>query len=385
MSSIIARLRTGNGIATFAATCCLIFFSLVFVMPAHATDPIGTATQMSMTCPPGGVGSGTCFRVTINGCAGGTFYAGAKLNTSTNGTPIGAVILTTGGGDSYYDTTTQFKVSGQCGGTCGEQTVLDLNAAGYNTIQTNFEDPDTDTSIAGWLTGSTTSIIGPRLLACRYATFVNWAWTFLLKSDTSRPVCATGNSAGSAALAFALSQYELGSSSGPGPVLTLAEVTSGPPLSSLQHACLSMSKAPTVTATCPSGTPINESIGLSDAGQFVDPSFDGESDCVGTVCTPDSTDTCGITIKNNVTAPAVLHHDSILSDTDPPLTSFNTTVRQLFGADDGSASVPLGMEWYNVITSTKSQVCVPNAQHALPGYTTGEAQIVTDIKNMCVK
>ena len=373
----------------FSQLAVLFLFALglsaVFTTPAHAVDSIGTATSVSMACPFAGVLHGKCYEVTISGCAGGTFIAQAKLNASTAGTPIGTVLLTIGGGGNFwYDNAATFKVPGNCNGNCGEQTVLDLNAAAYDTIQTNFSDPNNSASeFAGWLTGSTTSAIGPRELACRYATLVNWAWTSLLLRDQTRPVCATGNSAGSAALGYALSQYQLGSSSGPGPVLKLAELTSGPPFSRLDHACLSKSKAPTDTVSCPANASVNESLGLSDAANFVDPAYDGDLDCVGSTCVPDSSDLCGFTLKNNHAAPAVLLHDSILSDTDPPLVNFTTTVRVLFGEADGSASVALGQEWLNVITSPKSQACVPLAKHSLPGYTNGEQQIVADMKALC--
>jgi hypothetical protein len=362
-----------------------VALSLMFPQSARAVDSIGSATSATMACPFAGVPHGKCYKVTISGCAGGTFIAQAKLNTSTAGTPVGTVILTIGGGGNFwYDNAATFKIPGNCNGNCGEQTVLDLNAAAYTTIQTNFSDPSSSASeFAGWLTGSTTSAIGPRELACRYATMINWAWTTLLQSDQTHPVCATGNSAGSAALAYALAQYQLGSGSGQGPVLRLAELTSGPPFSRLDHACLSKSKAPVDTVSCPVNASINESLGLTDAANFVDPAYDGDDDCVGSTCTPDSSDPCAYTLKNNLTAPAVLLHDSILSDIDPPLVNFSTTVRVLFGAADGSASVALGQEWLNEITSTKSQACVPFAQHSLPGYTDGEQQIVADIKALC--
>ncbi len=257
--------------------------SAVFTTPARAVDSIGTATSTNMPCPFAGVPHGKCYKVTITGCAAGTFIAQVKLNTSTAGTPIGTVLLTIGGGGNFwYDNAATFKVPGNCGGNCGD-------AAAYDTIQTNFSDPSNSASeFAGWLTGSTTSAIGPRALACRYATLVNWAWTSLLQSDQTRLVCATGNSAGSAALAYALSQYQLGSSSGPEPVLKLAELTSGPPFSRLDHACLTKSKAPTDTVSCPANASVNESLGLSDSANFVDPAYDGELDCSGNTCNPDA-------------------------------------------------------------------------------------------------
>src|SRR5258708_9083847 len=99
-----------------------------------------------MACPFAGVPHGKCYKVTISGCPGGTFIAQVKLNTFTAGTPIGTVLLTIGGGNFWYDNAATFKVPGNCGGNCGEQTVLDLNAAAYDTIQTNVSDPSNSAS-----------------------------------------------------------------------------------------------------------------------------------------------------------------------------------------------------------------------------------------------
>ncbi len=365
----------------------LVGLSVLFAQPAHATDPIGTASGNQITCPPGGAPNGTCFRVTISGCAGGTFIAGAKLNTSTAGNPIGAVMLTTGGGgNSWYEA--GFQLAGNCSGNCGKQAILDLNAAKYNTIQTNFSDPNNPApEFDGWLTGSTTSQSGPRLLACRYATMAHWIWTALLKSDTIRPVCATANSAGSAAIAYSLSQYQLGSASGPGPAFRMVELTSGPPLSRLDHGCLPKRLAPAPQVQCPLTNPlttISEFIGMSDAENFIDPSYDGDLDCPNGTCNPDGQfDYCGNSINAGSTTGTPLLHDSILSDTDPPILSFSTKVNVVFGAQDLSASVPLGQEWYDVVTTTKAQSCVAVAKHNLPAYTQGEQQIVADIKSLC--
>jgi hypothetical protein len=78
-----------------------------------------------------------------------------------------------------------------------------------------------------------------------------------------------------------------------------------------------------------------------------------------------------------------LLHDSILSDTDPPVLSYSTNVSVVFGDQDLTAAVPLGLEWFNAILSQKSQACVAGAHHSLPGYTAGEQQTVADLKNLC--
>jgi len=205
----------------------------------------------------------------------------------------------------------------------------------------------------------------------------------VLQGETTRPVCATANSAGSAAIAYSLSQYQLGSASGPGPEFRMVELTSGPPLSRLDNGCLGPKNAPVKSVSCPSGKMISENIGMSDAENFVDPSYDGDLDC-GTSCSPDGAyDYCGNSINAGSTSGTPLLHDSILSDSDPPILAFATTVNVVFGAQDLTASVPLGEEWYDAVTTTKAEACVAVAKHNLPAYTQGEQQIVADIKSLC--
>ena len=385
---------TVNPFAQFLAGVMIIAsLTLVSAVPAHAVDPIGTATGTQISCT-GGISGGVCYRVTISGCAGGTFYAGAKINNPPQGeTAIGAVILTTGGGgNTWYDNDPLFMIPSNCSGNCGMQTVLDLNNAKYYTIQTNFSDPSNPVGgtgvLDGWLTGSTTSQIGARELACRYATMANWIWTSVLGGGENRPVCATGNSAGSAAIAYAISQYGLGTWS-PGPAFRTVELTSGPPLSRLDYGCLSGPDAPTYNTECFSGQH-TLSVGLANDQNIIDPSYDGDNDvsrkctsmnwqtCLGTY------DYCARSYYSGITSGTPLWDDSILSDIDPPTLSYpNTTVRSLFGGQDKSGAAAQGQEYYDQITTTKSEFCVQTAYHPLPGYTYGEQQIVTDLENNC--
>jgi len=381
----IPRMRMARVPQLAAWKCVLLAFGLGLALPAHAVDPIGKASATTIACPAGGAANGECYRVTITKCPGApSFYAGVKLDRAA-GPPVGAVLLTTGGGGNFwYDNDTNFEIPGNCGGNCGLKAIQDLNVAGYIAIQTNFSDPDNPTGeFAGWLTGSTTASYGPRQLACRYATLANWVWTSLLHRETAMPVCATGNSGGSAAIAYGLSQYGLGSITGPGPEFKMVELTSGPPLARLDHGCLGKS-SPKPTVSCPSGAVLTENLGVIDAEKYVDPSYDGDYDCTSlTSCKPDATDICGNSILSGGPANPELLHDSILSDTDPPVLSFTTNVNVLFGDQDLTAAVPLGLEWFDAITSQKSQACVAGAHHSLPGYTGGEEQTIVDLKSLC--
>jgi hypothetical protein len=324
--------------------------------------------------------------VTISGCPGTSpFFAGAKLNTSS-GTAKGAVLLTTGlGGNDWYETS--FSTAGECSGHCGLQAIRDLNAAGYYTIQSNFSDPnDPSTEPAGWATDSVNGFDGPLALACRYATFAHWAWTSILHGSTAHPVCATGNSGGSAAIAYSLTHYALGSLSGPGPTFRMVELTSGPPLSRIDRGCLG-SNAPKPTVSCPSTPPtqITENIGKVNAEAFVDPAYDGDVDSCPDAnhCQIDSTDFCGSSIVTGGPPDARLLNDSILSDIDLPSLNYSTNASFVFADHDLSSAVPQGEEFYRAVTSAKTYACVVGPKHNLPAYAAGESQIVADITAKC--
>jgi hypothetical protein len=370
--------------AVVLTVCC------VFSAPlSHAgTHSIGTASGNVITCPPGVSGTGgQCYRVTISGCPGTSpFFAGAKLNTSS-GTVKGAVLLTTGlGGNDWYETS--FSTPNECSGHCGLQAIRDLNAAGYHAIQTNFSDPNiSSTEPAGWATDSINGSDGPLALACRYATFAHWAWASILHSSNAHPVCATGNSGGSAAIAYSLTHYALGSLSGPGPTFRMVELTSGPPLSRLDHGCLG-SNAPKPNVSCPNTVPptqISENIGKVNAEAFIDPAYDGDVDSCPDAnhCAIGSTDICGNSIVTGGPPDSKLLDDSILSNIDPPSLSYTTNVNFVFADQDGSSAVPLGEEFYRAVTSTKTYKCVSGPKHNLPAYAAGEAQILNDITTKC--
>src|SRR3979411_2790643 len=183
---------------------------------AFAQDQIGTATLVKLSsCPANGLANGTCYKVSISNCSGSTqtFTAAIKVNPPPKvQQAVGAVFYSTGGaGRSYYDSPSAPRDT-RCNaqGNCGLLAVQTVNEAGFETVQTAFSDPSHSSSEpVGWLTGPATD--GPRALACRYATIVHTFWTILFAGNTTVPVCATGNSAGSAVIAYSLTQYGMGS------------------------------------------------------------------------------------------------------------------------------------------------------------------------------
>jgi hypothetical protein len=348
-------------------------FSLMGPTPASAgQNKIGSATLTQGTCDSTGLSGGTCYRAVVTNCpeATGQFAAEVKINQPVNqATTKGTVFFTTGGGGvTFYDYDQDFLGDSRCSGSnCGQMVVQTINAANYRTVQIKFADPQNliqETS--GWLTGPATD--GPRALACRYATIVHAVWSMLLKSDTTHPVCATGNSGGGGLIAYAITQYGMGSSNGPGPMFSMVEPTSGPPYARLDRGCAGTA-APIMSVSCPAGAQISEDYGTVTAADFIDPAYPSD------VCTAD--------ISSNGTQPDPnFVHDSILSD-DYAAPSYKTVVRSLFGASDLSVAVPQGLLWYNAIRSSKSGACVSGAPHQLPQNFNGASTIVSDLKRLC--
>ncbi len=349
------------------------FFVLFALVPAFAgQNKIGTATLTAHACDATGLSGGNCYRVVVSNCpeATGEFAAAVKINQPpAPASPRGTLFLTTGGlGDAFYDYDSSFLGDTRCSGSnCGLMVVQSLNTANYRTVQIKFTDPENlIQEPSGWLTGP--SLVGPRSLACRYATIVHAVWAVLLNKDTAHPVCATGNSGGGAMVAYAITQYGMGNSSGPGPTFTLAEPTSGPPLARLDQGCAGAA-APISAVSCPAGSQISTDYGLATASGYIDPAYPSD------VCTTD--------INSNGTQPyASFRHDSVLSD-DFAAPSYKTVVRSLFGSDDLTSAVPLGQEWYNAIKSSKSGACIAGAPHELPGNFDGASAIVSDISTLC--
>lgn len=343
------------------------------VTPAFAAqDTIGTATLTARACKSAGLADGTCYRAVVSNCpeATGEFAAAVKVNQPPDASLLqGTVFFTTGGGgNAFYDDDKDYTGDTRCpGSNCGLMTVQSINSANYRTVQVDFTDPeDQIKEPSGWLTGRVAD--GPRALACRYATIVNAVWSILLESDTTHAVCATGNSGGGALVAYAITQYGMGNASGPGPMFTMVEPTSGPPYGRIDHGCAG-NAAPVYTVGCPAGADISENYGLETANEYVNPAY--------------PTNSCSVDINSDgKNADPNFYHDSVLSD-DFPAPSYTTVVRSLFGSEDLGPAVPLGLEWYNAISSSKSGACIAGAPHELPSNYDGATAIVTDVTSLC--
>ena len=327
------------------------------------SDPVGTAQGTMISCPTFANGlpnsGSTCYQVNTSCDGVADFSAYLKVNQPT-GTPLGTVLFGTGtGGTQLYDDDEPDFFNGTTNG--GLTVVQNILNGGFTTVQVSFGSPFSASTPNGWLTGPG----GVRRLACRYATVAQWVYQNIHNSSTTAPMCGTGNSAGSAAIAYAVTDYGLDS------IFSMVEATSGPPMSRLDEACVpaSNSVCQPVQFTCNSGDqPENLSLCYSPGdAQIVDTAY--------------SQPMCQNAINGTAPPDGFFLSDSVLGG---PARSFpKTRVNQVFGGLDGSAAVEQGMAWGSAITSTKGQSCVSDAPHPIPSVLDGASTIGTDIVNLC--
>lgn len=328
--------------ATSAADTSKSASSTVSVLP---TDPVGAVTaSKTVRCPAGGLSGGTCYLLTVACDNIANFSSYVKVNTAPS--PLGVVMFGIGtGGSGLYETDFIF----------GQTAVQNVLNAGYTTAQISFGAPFVSNQPNGWLQGPG----GERRLACRYAATANWVSSTVLK-DKTKPLCATGNSGGSAVIAYALSEYGLAGT------LSMVELTSGPPMAHIDNGCFC--NQPTVMTQCGQGI-LSQCYSLLEAS-ILDPAWSQPR------CTNE------IKHKTQTVDPALFLSDSVLA----PGASYNyakTYVNMIFGGLDTSSAVPQGQLFYDSITSQKSEGCVADAPHAVPNVQDGATQISNDLINLC--
>jgi len=340
-------------------------------IPTYSTGTIKSDVTISATCATGstrqlgtisGVGAapscggsiknGVCQQMTVS-CPGvPDVMAYVKTNTPT-GTSKGTVTYNTGtDGNGLYDSIFTY-------GSTAVGNVLD---AGFTTVQISWGTPFNNSQPDGWAEGPG----GVLASACRYATVTNWIYNNIQK-DSSLPYCATANSGGAGALAYALSQYNSGS------VLSMAEVTSGPPTARLDWGCGALEGSKPVV--CGSSPTLGTSFGTADAPVW-DPAYNPSitpgicTDAVKGTLPPGG---LNFFFGDSVEAPGAEYNFS------------NTYVNLVFGGADDSSAIPIGQDWFNNITSSKAQVCVTGGMHSLANTMPGALQIANDLISLCAK
>jgi hypothetical protein len=315
-----------------------------------ATRALGTVSGVSSIPCQGSIKNGVCQQMTVS-CPGvPDVLAYVKTNAPT-GTPLGTVSYNTGtDGNGLYETIFTF-------GSTAVQNVLN---AGFTTVQISWGTPFNQNQPDGWALGPG----GVLASACRYATVNQWIYDNI-QANTNVPMCATANSGGAGALAYALSQYPTSN------ILSMAEVTSGPPTGRLDWGCgCTQGK---VAVQCGSSTTLGTCFGKADA-----PVWDVSYDPTATsgLCTNAVTGTLppgglNFFLGDSVEAPGANYNLS------------KTHVNLVFGGSDSSSAIPIGQDWFNNITSTKSQACVAGGVHSLANTQAGALQIANDLIGMC--
>lgn len=190
-------------------------------MAAAQPLPLGTLVTTSATdpsCPAGHTCTG--FQVS---CPGVQLPARGFLATaSSQGTPRGLVVISTGGGGTSWFTGQSSLASG---------FVNDLRADGFVVVQLRWVD--------AWLVSAQGEDAGSGHLACRPATVFKWVHDNQYLPLGIGPgevgrcgFCITGNSGGASQSSYALSHYGLDS------ILDAVVPTGGPPHAAQAKGCL---------------------------------------------------------------------------------------------------------------------------------------------------
>ncbi len=337
------------------------------------TDPLGTASPSTtsgaeISCPSGGLSGGTCYQIDVScpNIADWTVYL--KVNTPA-GTPIGTVLFSTGsGGGTLYDNSPDFFYNTTVNG--GAAVVQGILSAGYTTVQLSFGSAFNSSSSVtnGWLQGPG----GVRRLACRYATAAQWVYTNIHNSSKTAAFCATGNSGGSGAIGYSLSEY------GQNSIFNMAEPTSGPVMTQINAGCNPSGSLNYDGTTACTGAPTDMSYSLADAA-IIDTAYQAAGQTTPTLCT----DGVNGSNTNNLR----FESDSIdySPSKSPALPISGTVLNAVFGGQDTTNAVPQGEWWWASVAPKPTQACVSDAPHAIPAAPSGDGvtQIVNDIMTLC--
>jgi hypothetical protein len=312
---------------------------------------LGTVSGVSSISCQGAIKNGVCQQMTVS-CPGIPDVKAYVKTNSPTGTSLGTVTYNTGtDGNGLYESIFTF-------GSTAVQNVLN---AGFTTVQIDWGTPFNTTQPDGWVLGPG----GVLAAACRYATVTKWIYDNIQLDNASVPYCATANSGGAGVLAYALSQYHSSD------ILSMAEVTSGPPTGRLDWGCGCLEGK--LSVQCGSSTSLGTCFGTADAPVW-DPAYSPTA----------TTGVCTAAVKGTL-PPGGLNF--FLGDSvEAPGALYNfphTTVNLVFGGSDNSSAIPIGQDWFNNISTTKAQVCVPGGVHSMANTLAGAQQIANDVIGMC--
>lgn len=323
---------------TISATCA-----------TGSTRQLGTISDVtSITCE-GPIKNGVCQQMTVSCPDVPDVFAYVKTNTPT-GTSLGVATYNTGTeGNGLYESNF----------TYGSTAVGNVLAAGLTTVQISWGTPFNNGQPNGWVQGPG----GMLSAACRYATVTQWIYENIVPTTKpATPYCATANSGGAGALAYALSQY------GSNNILSMAEVTSGPPTARLDWGCgCTEGKLP---VQCGTSSTLGTCFGKVDGGVW-DSAYSPNALCTAAVAGTLPPGGLDFFLNDSVEAPGAAYNFS------------STYVNLVFGSADDSSAIPIGQDWFNNITSTKAQACVQGGEHSMADTLAGAEQIANDLISLC--
>jgi hypothetical protein len=312
---------------------------------AAAPRELGTVAVTADTCPDGpGPLEGTRCQVVTVSCPGvPDLQAQVRITASATGVARrGTVVFGTGGGgERWYDAT-----------DAARRVLADLSMRGFQVVQRAWT--------GEWETGPG----GLGATSCRYATLLTWIHSDVRGGDG--PLCASGNSGGSAEIAYALSRWDREQ------ILDLAVPTGGPVMSRVDLGCLDFTTWP---AQCVGLIPAAsvctaDQLQCNYAGSNL-PLIDGAY----TPLTPCS--------SHDASFAATFLADSHMAP-DAVYAFPRTRVHQILGDRDCSLALPFGILWYEALTSDKAQDIVAGTGHATFGTDAGANAIRDAIDTGCV-
>jgi len=293
-----------------------------------APPPIGTVTVLSATtCPsgPGGLPDTTCMELRVETLSNAAVRC--ELRVIEPQVPSEGTVVFGSGGDG-----TDFYTD-QPGGS---ELFTDLIGLGFRIVDRR------------WLTGWFTTETSVKDQSARYATLLAWVRDNL---HTGGVFCASGNSGGSAEVAYALTTW------GADDLIDAAVLTGGPPLSRLDYLCTDPPTAAWAT----------------QCAAIVPP---GALACGAWECSTPSAPVCAVPPPG--ATPEELEEDSVLH----PLAVLDyptTLVSVLIGDQDCTGAPAQALLFDAAVTSPTTLQFVPGAEHFLPTTQAGRDAIVMAI------
>ena len=292
-------------------------------IPTPNAAALGRVAESQEACPAGPIAGTVCRQLQVMCPSLRPLPTQIRITEPAAGVPFrGTVVMGSGGdGAGFY-----------AGPEGGRILVGEIAAMGFRVVDKSYEG------------GTNTFEGGLKKQSCHYAALLTWIHDHIHKGGK---FVATGNSGGSADIGYALTTW------GRGDILDVAILTSGPPLSRLDYACVKEA-SPEWASLCASIVPkgVMECTPACILGPPRSPvdSFVYKTGVCRQV-SPGET-------PEQLLDDSVVHPGAVL---DYP----KTRVYFLYGAQDCREPVPIGLTYATRVTSRKSIQFVPRTPHAL--------------------